>query len=135
MFLPVWAAFALLVLLDLVPIALFYVPIVRAARKAGVRVGWYCYVAVFGGLLAAMIVQVVTVQFLVSDVPLPWPVPFVAEVVLVYGIGVLASTVVAGGVWWHLRAKTARDPDYGEPAGSLKAHVPQPRDGDDVLPK
>jgi hypothetical protein len=135
---PEWLYWTLLIVLDGTPVAVLMIETTAHARRAGVPADWHQGFALFGGFAAAIGAQLVTNEFLFRrDLRLrPVPVGLGAAMVVVSGL--LAGSAVAAGCYLHLRMRTARDPDYEDPAGperpSLEADFPQPRDGDHVGP-
>ena len=133
---PVWAAFALLVLLDSIPLVILVPLIAARARRAGAPVELHVGAAIFGGLMASLVVQGLLLQALLGGMRPHWLPPIAAEAALVCACGVLASAVGAGAAYFHLCLRTARHPDYDDQPHPLpKDDVPQPGDGDDLLPK
>jgi len=108
--------FLLLLAVDLIPALAFVARIVPRARAAGVPGGWHVGFALFGGLIAGMLVNGMAVQYFLFRAQQLDPFPFRWQVVLVIAGGLFGSAVAAGSVYWHLRLATQRDPDYEEPA-------------------
>jgi hypothetical protein len=108
---------ALVVTTDLVPILVAVRWVRRRARTVGVASDWHVGAAVFGGLIAGLLANGLTVQcFLLRPSPVG-VVPFGWQAVLIVASGTCASALAAGGAYLHLRMVTRRDPDYEEPAG------------------
>lgn len=115
MHVPVLGFLFLLVALDAVPALVLVGRIVRRARAAGVPAGWHVGFALFGGVIAGMLVNVLAVQFFLYQAQAMRPVPAFRQIVLVIVGGVGGSAAAATAVYLHLRMATQRDPDYEEP--------------------
>ena len=122
--LPVWAAFVLLVVVDLVPVAVFARRMARRARGAGVAADRHYVFAFLGGLAGGLAMQGITLEWLVSQMHQPEPVSYRLGMAALILNGLLGSAIVAGCVYLHFRARTAHDPDYDD---APKPHAPADR--------
>jgi MFS family permease len=120
--------FLLLIAMDLVPALVAVARIVPRARAAGAPAGWHVGVALFGGLVAGMVMNGLTVQYFLLRAQQMHPFPFRWQSVLVIASGIGGSTVVAAGVYCHLRMATRRDPDYEEPRQPLDSDAERDRE-------
>ena len=133
---PAFTVLLLMMALDAIPIAIAVPSILGRAREAGARAGWHVGAAIFGGLIAALAVQILTIQTVIAHQGLLLGVHIVVPVVVLFASGMLTAGVVACCSYLHLCMRTARDPDYEDRGGtSREADVHQPGDGDDLLPK
>jgi hypothetical protein len=110
--LTVLGFFLFLLAVDLVPAAVA-VWRIQARPKVDPRTrAWHIGGAIFGALIAGMVMNAATVQtFLLRPQQLP-AVPRDWLVAAVIAAGVFGSACVSGAVYLHLRLATRRDPDY-----------------------
>jgi len=112
--LSVLGFFFLLLAVDSVPAVAVIVRILARGRTAGVRVGWHVGVAVFACLIAGIVFNVLTVQYVLFRAQQLDPFPFEWQAVLILVSGLCGSAVAAAAVYLHLRMITQRDADYEE---------------------
>lgn len=113
---PSWAAIALMLFADLIPVAVVARRIGAHARRAGVPARRHYKFAFFGGLWSGLLTQCLILVWLTGQLNGPQPdVSFALGFSALMAAGLLSSAVVSGAVYLHLRMRTARDPDYEEP--------------------
>ena len=111
---PVWAAFAVLLVTDLIPVAIFATRTARLARARGVAADRHYVFAFLGGLAGGLAMQGITLEWLVGQMNNPEPVSYRLAMAVLILVGLLGSAIVAGCVYLHFRAQAARDPDYDD---------------------
>jgi hypothetical protein len=108
-----------LIVLNALPALFVIVRIVRRARAAGVPAVWHVMFALFGGVIAGMVMEGLVVQYFLRHAKAMDPLPGRWQVLIVIAAGIGGSALAAAGVYLHLRMIIQRDPDYEEPRPQL----------------
>jgi hypothetical protein len=111
--LSVLGFFLFLLTVDLVPAAVAVWRIQARPQLDGKTRGWHIGAAIFGALIAGMLMNGATVQTFLTR---PQQVRAFSrdwQVATVVAAGVFGSACATAAVCMHLRLATRRDPDYG----------------------
>jgi hypothetical protein len=128
------------VLFLLIPSLLLLVPVLhlserisRQANRGGIAGTPYLWTAIVGSFVGWMSANVIAV--VVSNMPVSRRFPDYAIYACFIALCLVGATLAPALCYLLVRMRTARDPDYDDcrMRSSYIAHIPQPRDGDDVL--